>query len=261
MKEESRVDGKGPYEFGTFGGKQGKRTDLDEASETLKTDGMLGVAKNHPSSYIKYHQGFKALDYMLSSEVSSSALRNVDVTCIWGAPGTGKTRFGWDLSQFMNVPAYRLMPPTGRTSQLWFDGYEDQKMLIIDEMAGEWMPWNFFMNLLDVYPLQLPVKGSHKWARFTTILITSNTEPTAWYAHYSNGMDKEALARRLTTIYRSEKMEIDGAMSYRLLDSDGDLVDRQEVFENYKAANEKEAIVEPVVAVEEPIVLQVEEDN
>lgn len=82
MKEDSRVEGKGPYEFGIFGGSQGKRNDLQDAAETLKKDGMLAVAKNHPAQFIKFHAGFKALEYTISTAESSAALRNVDGTLV-----------------------------------------------------------------------------------------------------------------------------------------------------------------------------------
>ena len=240
MKEESRHEGKGPYEYGTFEGEQGKRNDLQDATKTLKTQGLKGVAANHPATFVKYHSGFKALEYITSTAEVSHALRNVDVTCIWGAPGTGKTRFCFDLSKSMNVPAYRLMPPSGRNSQLWFDGYEGQKILIIDEMNGNWMPWNFLMNLLDVYPLQLPIKGSHQWARFTTILITSNVAPGDWYPFYDQGMDKQALMRRISHTYMASIVEDELARAYVLADEQGDVVDKQQLIATYIAANEVE---------------------
>lgn len=239
MKEESRQEGedKGPFEFGQFGGAQGKRNDLALAAETMRSSGLTGVAENHPTQFIRYHAGFKALEYILSTKGASCALRNVDVISISGAPGTGKTRFAWDLSNFMNVPAYRLMPPTGRGSQLWFDGYEGQKMLIIDEMSGNWMPWSFFLNLLDVYPLQLPAKGTHHWARFTTIVICTNEEPATWFPYSSGGMDRGAVMRRLTSSFKAEKVESEGVCSYVLWDEEGKWVDKELLMTTMREAN------------------------
>lgn len=41
--------------------KQGHRTDLQEAVDVLKEQGIKEVAKQHPVSYVKYHKGLQAL--------------------------------------------------------------------------------------------------------------------------------------------------------------------------------------------------------
>jgi len=49
------------------------------------------------------------------------------------------------------------------------------------------------LRILDIYPLQLPVKGSFAVAMWNTIFITSNKHPTDWY---EKGMPPE-LDRRI----------------------------------------------------------------
>lgn len=54
-----------PVEYGTPGPGAGARTDLIEATELIvqqpNSKGLLSVAKDHPSTYVKYYKGFEAL--------------------------------------------------------------------------------------------------------------------------------------------------------------------------------------------------------
>jgi hypothetical protein len=58
-KADTRIDG--PWTHGNPK-TQGKRTDLMDACETLKSDGLKAVAELHPTSFVKYHGGFRELE-------------------------------------------------------------------------------------------------------------------------------------------------------------------------------------------------------
>lgn len=58
-KADTRIDG--PWTHGKPV-TQGKRTDLMDACETLKTEGLQAVAEMHPTSFVKYHGGFRELE-------------------------------------------------------------------------------------------------------------------------------------------------------------------------------------------------------
>lgn len=233
MKEDSRVPGKGPYEFGKWSGPakgQGKRNDLSQAIELLKDGGVAAVAEHDPNAFIRYHRGFAQLAYQLAVTKYQSTYRDVAVYSFWGAPGTGKTQLSFELGKFAEETPYILAPPAVRSGALWFDGYQMQKILIIDEMNGTWMPWTFLMRLLDKYPLQLPVKGGHAWAAFSVVILTSNTNPDAWYPYYDQGMDKAALTRRLKASYECRKEETDKDLYYNVVDADGDTIIKEDLF-------------------------------
>lgn len=66
-KEDTRVDG--PWERGAFNdGGQGKRNDLADAVQALKAGGMKRVAQEHPTSYVKFARGLKALEEELRED-------------------------------------------------------------------------------------------------------------------------------------------------------------------------------------------------
>lgn len=88
-----------------------------------------------------------------------------------GTTGTGKTRLAM---AFYN--SYR--PPLGKGG--WFDGYCAHRTLVLDDFRGG-LPLDFLLQLLDWYPVQLPVKGGHTPLHATRVVITSNTMPDDWY--------------------------------------------------------------------------------
>ncbi len=57
-KDETYVEG--PWEIGEKK-EQGKRTDLDEACDVAKEEGLDAVIETHPSTYTKYHGGLEKI--------------------------------------------------------------------------------------------------------------------------------------------------------------------------------------------------------
>lgn len=80
----------------------------------------------------------------------------------------------------------------------WFDGYFDQRIVIIDDFRGEY-PLPLLLKLLDRYPMRVPVKGGFtNWAP-TKVYITSNVQPEFWYPE-ADGRSTAAMLRRLDHI-------------------------------------------------------------
>jgi len=77
------------------------------------------------------------------------------------------------------------------------------KSIIIDEFYG-WIPWAFLLRLLDVYPLQLPVKGGFVPAHYDRVYITSNKSPLDWYTKEKVGSFAPLLRRIDTCVKMTE---------------------------------------------------------
>lgn len=187
-KTESRVEG--PWELGEWIKGQGARSDLAEIKEMVKAGATdRDIAEEHPSSFIRYTRGIKALREAYLEEWSQQ-YRDIKVEILWGPAGSGKTRYAYDTYGIANV--YKKTQPA---KELWWDGYSGQDVLLIDDFYG-WISKNEMLAVMDIYPLQLPVKGSFTWAAWHTIIITSNSEPKTWY-HDGLG---EAFERRISKI-------------------------------------------------------------
>lgn len=156
-------------EVGTLSCGQGHRSDLLEIKEAIdKGANEEYIADNFFSKWVVYRRSFKAYAALKSSSRSWAT----QVHVFWGKTGTGKTRFVMDQvmdQDFWTPGDYK-----------WFDGYEGQPIVIIDDYRGEYQ-LQMLLKLLDRYPMQVPVKGGFtEWAP-RKIYITSNVHPNDWY--------------------------------------------------------------------------------
>ena len=191
-KEDTRIDG--PWEHGERAVlKQGQRTDLinlrDAIKEKRKWTDILDDEANAPT-LIKYHKAASFMRSVYELE-AQPAWRNLEVIVLYGATGTGKTR------RAVADGAYLWNPSTTE----WWDGYEGQEVICIDEFYGQ-MPIARMLRILDGYHCRLPLKGSFTWALWSKVYITSNTHPDNWYGEGSGvpAQAKAALMRRITKI-------------------------------------------------------------
>jgi hypothetical protein len=70
---------------------------------------------------------------------------------------------------------------------------------LIDDIGADSLPLSTMLNLLDVYPYQIPMKGKMDWARWEQVLITTNVPHTEWF-HFILEEQKAALERRIHCI-------------------------------------------------------------
>lgn len=110
--------------------------------------------------------------------------------CLWGNTGTGKTRYAVERG------AFKWSPPSDTTKE-WWDGYAGEKSILIDEFYGQMKP-SRLQELLDGYMCRMDIKGSHTYAMYDTVYITSNVSPDEWYGDNVPQEVKNSLKRRLT---------------------------------------------------------------
>jgi hypothetical protein len=166
---------------------QGKRNDLLEIKQLLDEGKTSSdIAESHFSKWVVYRRSFQAYAARKIPKRNWKTLVHV----YWGRTGTGKTRFVHD-----QVQDERFWSPGDFK---WFDGYDGQPIVIIDDYRGEYeLP--LFLKLCDRYPMQVPIKGGFvNWAP-RKIYITSNTSPDTWYSNADN-WSFQAFRRRLTLV-------------------------------------------------------------
>lgn len=192
-KEETRLEGTVPSEFGVSKGGQGSRSDLKRATENILMGAPLkNIALEDPVCFVRHHRGLTALQTILRS---GKRTWKPTVVILYGPPGTGKTRSIYDRHGFDDV--YEV--PTPRSgSEVWFDGYCGHEVILVDDFYG-WLRWSFLLKFVDRYPQDLPVKGGFTPNLAKFIYFTSNQDPKFWY-NYSEKMLYEALERRVDEI-------------------------------------------------------------
>jgi hypothetical protein len=190
-KEESRIDG--PWEFGEKA-QQGARNDLKKLQEDLDRGApMLEISQNHFGLFLKHYKGIEAYRRLRLPQ------RNwvTELYIYWGTTGTGKSHTA-DRTARDGERIYRLRRPNQHRGTLWWDGYEGQEVVVIDEFSG-WVPWDILLLMADRYPLTVDVKGGSVPFVARRIYITSNVHPRMWYPLISqNEVRWAALHRRVT---------------------------------------------------------------
>lgn len=199
-KEESRKAGTFPALLGTlaqqdpqaYKSRQGKRTDISAMVEDIRSGKRaIECLERDPDTFVKYSKGMQEVRRVVQQSLATRPRPSLQVTVYWGTPGTGKTRRVYETHGYENV--FTLVADN---SACWFDGYEGQDVLLIDDFKG-WIQYSLLLKVLDIYPLRLPIKGSFTYASWTKVYITSNYDPKSWY---TGDHDLGALARRIHNV-------------------------------------------------------------
>lgn len=167
--------------------KQGRRNDLIKLKKMLdEGKPMKEIADVSFGAYLRYHKGFEKYKEMLT-KASTKEFRKVEVILLYGKTGIGKTR------KAMEEATYKI----DANSLNWWDGYDGDKTICIDEFANQ-IPITQLLGLLDGYQYRLPIKGGFTYASWTKVYITTNLSlyeiyPKAKHEH------RCALDRRITS--------------------------------------------------------------
>lgn len=143
----------------------GRRTDLESIRLRIDAgDSQLQIAEGDFSQWCYHRKSFEAYRSLRTPPVLRPELK---VIVLKGLPGTGKTRYCYATYPDL----YRSASPDLK----WFDGYQGEKVVLFDDYRGG-ADEGFLLQLLDIYPLQVPVKGG--FVRFAPdiIFLTSNLD-------------------------------------------------------------------------------------
>lgn len=179
---------------------RGHRSDLDDIWSDLREGASeTDVMESHFTDWARYHKAIGRARYLLDLQ-KQTLWREVETTVIWGNAGVGKTRLALSMGmeKYGELP-YILYP--GNSHNVWFDGYQGQKCLVLDDFTG-WLKLTFLLRLLDGYPLNLEVKGGSVAAQWEMVIITSNQNPGHWYGWdvLKQHDDGRALFRRINFV-------------------------------------------------------------
>lgn len=168
-------------------GLPGKRKDLEEVKTLLDSGASFStIADEHFSAFIRYEKGFRSYKLLKSVRRDWS----MDLIIVVGPSGTGKSRY----ARTSYPGAY--WKPKGP----WWDGYDGEETVVIDEMYGHCFPFSELLQLLDRYPYKVPVKGGTMEFVSKRIVMTSNQHPRDWYSSektHQVSWEESPLCRRI----------------------------------------------------------------
>ncbi len=149
--------------------KQGKRTDIQDVVETIRSGGTMRSILDVATSYQSARMGELALKYLEVGRV-----RKPEVYWFWGPTGTGKTYAAQE--EIGTDPA-----PYWVYDGKWWCGYDGHLNVIWDEFRADQVKFTRLLRLLDCYPIAVETKGGNRQLKFEKIIITSCKSPLVVY--------------------------------------------------------------------------------
>ena len=191
-----------PVRYGDLDVHQGRRADLDLATELITSGNYPEILVQCPTVYVKFHRGLQAFMSALILPRRGIPEDKPKVWFLHGKTGTGKTRFIYEDKDSGSI--YPKDP-----NNRWWDGYVGQETIAIDDYTNtsqNGLTTDYVLRLLDLYPMILEIKGgtvplSRSSSR---IVITSNlTIAELWPTHV------EAMTRRIDVVMEFPIVVID----------------------------------------------------
>jgi hypothetical protein len=193
-KDEGRLAG--PWEYGTWTGGQGARTDLSKLRELL----LAGMTEKEISDedfelWFRTYKGIR--EWMLLHPTERT--ERTQFHAFIGDTGTGKSSLCKELSP------NAFWKPSGP----WFDGYNGQEDIVLDEADKQGLPLGSFLTLADRFNLKVPVKGGFQDFVAKKIFATSNLPLDQWFPA-ADGVEMKAFLRRVDSITKFKWVEEGG---------------------------------------------------
>jgi len=216
--------------FGTMP-QQGKRKDLDDVAELIQNGATLeDIATTHPTAIIKFSRGLSVLRSICSGKRDPT--NPPAVYWLFGATGTGKTRaaYEWAYSKYGDADTLLLPDSTLK----WFDTYDGQQCVIIDDFRAKGVTFSFLLRILDRYPVCVPIKGAFVNWKPEVIIITTPVDIRGTFAKRAEHLpeDIRQLERRVTAqfefpreslLFTASTIVLGGCVGGMEIDSRGDM--------------------------------------
>lgn len=189
----------GPFEFGTLPDGKGSRSDIKRLHELVKAQKTDYEILEENPKFAKFEKNMMLFRRVYNEKASDRQATGVAVYVIYGPSDKGKTYAA--VNFFGKDNYYVLTCPATPGAKLWFDCYNNQKVLILDDFQGDFVNFRYLLRLLDKYRMLVEVKGGHAWAQWDTVVITTNVHPAHWYTN----VDTAPLRRRINEIRYMEE--------------------------------------------------------
>lgn len=171
-KTESRLEP--PIEFGT------------DTAPNWQGESPSELWESNPDWMLRHHRAVASYNGLLPATD-----RHVKTIFIWGTTGVGKSH---------SIHEHTKMGTTfWHSGTKWWDGYNGQQSIIIDDFRGQW-DFEYLLRVLDKYPMKVETKGGFVNLQSCTFYITSNLTLTELY-----NTDISPLKRRISFYMHAEK--------------------------------------------------------
>lgn len=173
---------------------QGKRNDFETVRDAVNSGMGMQQIVEIATSYQSIKTGEALLKY---KEVK----RNFKPLIMWfyGPTGCGKTYYAWEIAKMYGFTTW-----CSAKNLQWFEGYDADECVIIDDIRRDFCPYAELLLLLDRYPYRVMNKGGSRQMLAKLMIITCPKSPTELFCHaegsYNAENDIGQLMRRIDYI-------------------------------------------------------------
>lgn len=173
---------------------QGKREDIRGIVDAVK-EGKSDkeIFEEFGDKALRIYRG---IDFVRNAYNDEKRNWVMDNRIYWGLAESGKTKAVYDEFGVNEI----YVKSVGK----WWDNYRNEKVVLIDDFDPDNcfdIQYDFYLKLLDRYPMQVEIKGGFKNFNSKIIIFTSNHDPKDWFKGKKN---KKAFERRISSIKHFE---------------------------------------------------------
>lgn len=184
-----------PYEYGKSS-RRGKRNDIETIKELVKKGCNMKQILEASTSYQSSKFGQLYLQYNEKPRNPKTDVMNV--TWMYGNTGSGKS---YDANS-AHMHAY----VKGGNTEKWYQNYDGQKEVILEELRNNSMKFCDLITLLQPYEYIVETKGGSRQMVATTITITSCYSPAEIYDKIEE--NRSQLYRRINELQFYKKRDL-----------------------------------------------------
>lgn len=182
------------YEFGTPKGR-GERSDLKKVHKAV-IDGEIknerGFFENEEVS-VSYQSLQLARNCLKLYGPKRKLTKPPTVHWFFGESGSGKSLSAMRCIEQEDRPYYKCS-----SNGKWWDGYDGEKVVLIDDWRPDWCKYQDFLQILDLYEYKVEFKGGMRELEADTFYVTSPLDPVRCWKNE----DPKQLIRRITDLRR-----------------------------------------------------------
>lgn len=132
---------------------------------------------NFPLQFLKQS---RQISNIRLAATNTAITRPIGTILLTGATGTGKTWCARQYAHWHHGGRAYVLTPSNPNQTTWFDNYQGEKLLIIEDFDGG-IQYRRLLTILDHHHSNLEVKGAFAIPRWEEVIITSNLTPNQWY--------------------------------------------------------------------------------
>lgn len=172
--------------------RKGERTDLKQIAKKSRKE----IMEEYPEIYMRYHAGIDKLE----AAKPAPWRRDLKVYYFWGPTHSGKT-----ATVFEEHPEVERCVLSGPPSQPFVNGYRGGKVVLFDDVRKSNADLNWWLGILDIYPIPVKSYGSSVPWCAEVIYITASMPPADFW--FPIVEDVGQFIRRCTVIREFNKVE------------------------------------------------------